>query len=343
MRNLIPRCLLLAFFAVTPQLLAQSDSRQFHASIAPLPEENLASACRFDLWIANPSKSVTATWITYDRGFDISKYYEDPDVRAFAETHQLALMMAHQCPARNPANGEMDMDVSHGIGRTVSAALKTFAEQSSHSELSHSKLIMLGFSGTGVLFARLVAYMPDRVVAAILTAPEQGEPFGIEHIDLSTTAFNVPELIVVGGNDDHVGTQRPYDYFLRHWNRGAPWTFLVQNKIPHCCVINVKPLILEWLDSVIRLRKPEPDRQLRPVTREGWMGMIRRCENVSHDHWGEPLWNVCDAYVQSAGHSARKDFQVAGWLPTRKFARDWLTYIQQQDHSANSFPNPDNR
>ena len=29
----------------------------------------------------------------------------------------------------------------------------------------------------------------------------------------------------------------------------------MQNGIPHCCVINVKALILRWLDEVIQARK----------------------------------------------------------------------------------------
>jgi hypothetical protein len=252
-------------------------------------------------------------------------------------------MMAHQCPAKAPATGEMDMGLSRDIARTIFAALKDFAEQSGQNELSDSKLILLGFSGTGVLFARLVVFAPERIVAAILAAPGQGEPFGIEHIELSGLALNVPQLIVVGGSDDHVGTQRPYDYFLRHWNRGAPWTFLVQNKIPHCCVINVKPLILEWLGDVVSLRQPKPDKPLRQIPLKGWFGAMRPCDVISHDHWGEPLWNVCSASVQTIGRNAPTGFQIAGWLPTKEFAQHWLSYIQQQEHPANSFPNPGGR
>ena len=86
------------------------------------------------------------------------------------------------------------MDLSHGMARTIFAALKNFAEQSGHNDLSDSKLILLGFSGTGLLFARFVAYSPDRVVAPILTALGQGDPFGIEKVDLPDDALHVPEL-----------------------------------------------------------------------------------------------------------------------------------------------------
>jgi hypothetical protein len=29
-------------------------------------------------------------------------------------------------------------------------------------------------------------------------------------------------------------------YFRRHFDQGAPWTFVVQNKAPHCCIMNAK-------------------------------------------------------------------------------------------------------
>jgi hypothetical protein len=43
--------------------------------------------------------------------------------------------------------------------------------------------------------------------------------------------------------DRITGTQRPYAYFRKYFDRGASWTFVVQNKTPHCCVINAKTLM----------------------------------------------------------------------------------------------------
>ena len=66
----------------------------------------------------------------------------------------------------------------------------------------------------------------------------------------------------------------------------------MQNNISHCCVINVEPLILEWLDEVTKLRKPTANKPLRQISLERWVGVIRHCNLASHDHWGESLWNV---------------------------------------------------
>ena len=95
---------------------------------------------------------------------------------------------------------------------------------------------------------------------------------------------------------------------------------------------------LEWLDEVIRLRKPTANKPLHQISTERWVGVVRHCDMSSHDHWGESLWNVCSASVQTAGRKPPSDFQIAGWLPT-KVARHWLSYVQEQEHPANSFPN----
>jgi len=47
--------------------------------------------------------------------------------------------------------------------------------------------------------------------------------------------------------------------------KGAPWAFLVQNGIQHCCAINAKALVLRWLDEVA----------MRPFNRSsGFYGFI---------------------------------------------------------------------
>jgi dienelactone hydrolase len=315
---------------------------EFKTTIHPLPNENLNGPCSFELSIPNPAKRVRAVWITYDRGYDISRYYSDADVRGFARRQAIALILAHQCPAKSPLTGEqgeMDMDVSRGVARTIFAALDDFSRQSNHAEISSAKLIVLGFSGIGAMFGHFVRYTPNRVVAAILANPGQTDPYGMKDIDLGAPALGVPQFIVTGGSDGRGGTQRPYDYFSRHRARGAPWLFLVQNGIPHCCIINAKALILEWLDQMIKLREPASDRPLRTIDdSKGWNGFIRPCEAVRRDHWGEPLWNVCSASVQPA-HLPTPTDQIAGaWFPTHRLALDWLAFIRERKHPADSFP-----
>lgn len=235
------------------------------------------------------------------------------------------------------------MEMSRGVARSIFAALHDFARQSDHPEISGAKLVVMGFSGIGAMFGHFVRYAPDRVVAAILANPGQTEPYGMKDMNLGPDALAVPQLIITGGIDDRGGTQRPWDYFNRHWVRGAPWMFVVQNGLPHCCVINVKSLVLEWLSEILRLRQPAANVPLRPIDiRAGWNGFIRPCENGKRDTWGGNDWNVCHASVRPVG-ALPPTGQVAGaWFPTRRLASDWLVFIQEPKHPADSFPDGKN-
>jgi hypothetical protein len=148
-------------------------------------------------------KPVRAVWITYDRGYDISRYYSDADVTYFAKKQAIALLLAHQCPAKIPPTGErgeMDMDMSQGVARSIFAALDDFARQSHHPEISGAKLIVMGFSGIGAMFGHFVRYAPDRVLAAILANPGQTEPLRHEGDELWPCCARSSAILYYGRN-----------------------------------------------------------------------------------------------------------------------------------------------
>jgi hypothetical protein len=214
---------LILFFALCSPLLAQS----YQTTVTPLPDENFSGPCHFDITLPAGNHRIRAVWVIFDRGRDIMKFYSDRDVVEFARERDLAMMMPHQCPGKNAPGGseEMDMEPSHGVGRAVFTALCQFAEQANHPELSSAKLILLGFSGTGALFAHFVGFAPDRVVASIPTDPGHYDPVGMDNVHLSAAALSVPELILAGGADKVSGTQKPYDYFLFYRKAGRPVGF----------------------------------------------------------------------------------------------------------------------
>jgi hypothetical protein len=240
----------------------------------------------------------------------------------------------------------MNVDPSRGIGRALLAALGQLALSSGHGELGSAKLILLGFSGTGSLVARLAEFAPDRVLAVIPTAPGHFEPFGMETINLSPRALAIPELILVGSSDAVSGTQRPYDYFSRHFHQGGPWTFVVQNKAPHCCIMNAKALILLWVDAVVVQR----------LTRAtGWYGFIKSqpseaidCPDQSapvrsswcrgtKDGWDGANWSVAAATIARRPNPV-KGMMLAGWLPTRTFAKEWVSFVTKPEHPVRMPP-----
>ena len=331
------RRIVILFIVLSSSVSAQS----YQTTVKPLPDENFSGPCHYEITLPAGNHRIRAVWVIFDRGRDIMKFYSDRDVVEFARGHDMAVMMPHQCPAKNAPGGseEMDMEPSHGIGRALFTALSQFAEQANHPELSSAKLILLGFSGTGALFAHFVGFAPDRVVASIPTDPGHYDPVGIDNVHLSAAALSVPELILAGGADKVCGTQKPYDYFLFYRKQGAPWGFVVQNKTPHCCIINAKSLILLWLTKVIELRVPSPSAPLRKInTDDGWMAFMRTCPSQIHDTWGNLTWDVCDASIQPAGHSAPQNQITAGWFPTQEIARAWLAFVKEPDHPTTSLP-----
>jgi hypothetical protein len=142
-------------------------------SVAPLPDEDLKTPCGYELTLLDPARPVQAVWVIFDRGRDMLRYYGDPDVHAFALRHHWALLFPFHCPAKSytaPGEaGEMNVDPSKGLGRALFTALIQLADRAHHPELTSSKLILLGFSGTGSLVARFAGFAPDRMAAVIAT------------------------------------------------------------------------------------------------------------------------------------------------------------------------------
>jgi hypothetical protein len=121
--------------------------------------------------------------------------------------------------------------------------------------------------------------------------------------------------------------------------QGAPWGFVVQNKTPHCRIINAKSLILLRLTKIIESRGPSPRAPLRKINMDdGWIGFMRICLSQIHDTWGNVTWDVCGASIKPAGHSAPSGQIPAGWFPTQGIARAWLAFVKAPSHPTTSLP-----
>jgi hypothetical protein len=322
----------------------------FQTSVAPQPDEDLAAACRYEITLTDPSMTVKGVWVIFDRGRDMLRWYGDPDVQAFAQLQGWALLLPFHCAAKSYSapleRGDMNIDPAKGAGRTLFVALTQLAQSSHHPELASSKLILLGFSGAGSLVGRLAGYAPDRVLAVIATGPGHFDPLGVDTINLSPQSAAVPQLIVTGSADAISGTRRPYAYFRKYFDQGAPWTFVVQNRTPHCCIINIKRLALRWLDAVVIQRL---------TRRVGWYGFVKTATSDTaecptpyppvvpiwcrgtKDSWGNDNWWVSTATIARRSEPPRQ-MMPAGWLPTRAFAKQWLAFVTQPQHPITSLP-----
>jgi hypothetical protein len=287
------------FIVVACMLCTSADARteQYRTNVAPTSAETMLRPCEYELTLRDASKPVKAVFVIVERGWQVGNLYFDPDV----------------------------------TGRALFEALSQFAEQSHHPELATSKLILFSFSGGGSLVARMVGYSPERILAAVAYAPGHREPFGIDTVALPEKALSVPQFIIVNGADKICGTQRPYAYFEKY-RRRVPLTFMVQNKVPHCCVMNVTHIVLLWLAEVVDWQNSVTN---KPAARNGadsWRGFIATSDAGVKDDWKEPVWNVVDAWIGSADHTAPEDAKDAGWMPSKRFAEAWLAFEKEREH-----------
>jgi len=302
-----------------------ANATRYVTNVAPLPDENIASPCRYELVIANPNLSVRAVFVVFERGRDLRRIYEHLEKSSFALRHQLALMMPFHCrekagTANDEPGNDMDMNPAHGLARALFTALEQFAQTTGHSELTSSKLIFLGFSGTGSLVARMVAYAPDRTVASIAAAPGHWEPLGINTVELSGATLAVPQLIIANSDDKVSGTRRPYEYFKKYYSQGAPMAFLIQNGVPHCCIVNTENFVKSWLEEVIRQRNPSAGEPLKPMDqKKGWRLFLQTKDTDTKDTWGDKT-SVVTAAITRSQAELPEGYLPAGWVPTTKLA-----------------------
>lgn len=208
----------------------------------------------------------------------------------------------------------MIIEPAKGVGRALFTALVQFG-----GSVASAPVIAMGWSGAGALVARLAGYRPERYLAGIAYAPGQYDPLGMDTIELSRDAIRAPQLIIANGGDNVNGTERPYNYFRKYFDKGAPWTFAVQNRTPHCCLQNAQTLILDWLDGVLS------------TPPKSWKhGYITVALSNVTDTWHRPLFNATLARVSE---KAGRDLP-AGWLPSTTFARDWLEFVQRPNPIA---------
>lgn len=257
---------------------------------------------------------VRAAWVIFDRGQDYLQWFRDRRVRSFASEHDLALVLAMHC--RSKEREDMIVLPEKGVGRSLFSALGQFADSEGRPELKAVGIIAMGWSGAGSLVGRLAGYKPERYVAGIAYAPGQYEPLGMDTIDLSDKAMSSPQLIIANGGDKINGTERPYGYFKKHYERGAPWTFVVQNRTPHCCLQNAQTLILEWLRAILS------DRERLGAGDHGYI-TVELAEVV--DEWKRPVFNVVSCRIGPKGMGKRGELP-SGWMPSSMFSREWLVF-----------------
>jgi hypothetical protein len=292
-------------------------------TVNPLPDEEILQPCEYRIVLPETTGPIRAAWVIFDRGQDYVQWFRDRRVRGFANEHRLALVQARHC--RSKERSDMIVLPEKGVGRALFSALDQFAASEGRPELKSARIIAMGWSGAGALAARLAGYRPERFLAGIAYAPGQYEPLGMDTIELTGQALLSPQLIIANGGDNINGTERPYGYFKKHYERDAPWTFVVQNRTPHCCLQNAQNLILEWLRAVLT---NDPSR-----IGAGDYGYITVEATNVVDEWKRPVFNAKSSRIGRKGKARRGEIQ-AGWMPSSMFAQEWLVFTGRRSPVA---------
>jgi hypothetical protein len=325
--------------------------RQYRTLVTPEAGETLQGRCSYQLLLPVADHPVQSVFVIFERGWQLGNLYYDAAMVSFAAEHEMGLLLAQHC--RSKEREDMDVVPEHGIGRALFTALNQFASDSHHPELAQSALTFFSFSGGGSLVARMTGFAPGRTLAAIASAPGQYEPLGMDTIDLPKEALAVPQLIIANGADNVNGTARPYFYFQKYRKQGAPFTFVIQNRTPHCCVANVVPLMLSWLDAVIRERQPSSKgTPLRSINqKQEWTGRLEVEDSGVKDTWKTKSWNVSNVDAEPASEKAEdravpeilltntndRDVPsdgelVTSWLPSKRFVGSWMEFEKAREH-----------
>jgi hypothetical protein len=336
----------LAVLAFGP--LSFAETRQYRTKVAPKQGETLAGPCAYQITLPQSNRPVRGVLVIFDRGEQVRDLVSDAAVVRFAAQSDLGFLLAQHCPAKRIK--DIDVVPANGIGRALITALDQFGSVSNHPELSRSAMIYFGMSGTGSLAARMVDFIPERTIGSVEYVPDQEDPVGIDTVTISDKALAVPQFIIANGGDKDVGTARPYAYFEQYRKRGAPLTFLIQNRTPHCCVANIVPVMLAWLADVVRLRVRSVGEGLLPIDQTpGWFGTLQVGESgVKEEDPSLKVWNAVGAKISPSRENMSSgldiprspdDKQVPSsatllpvWLPSREFAQTWLAFAQMEKH-----------
>jgi dienelactone hydrolase len=317
-------CFTTALIIISADRLLAQTLEEHKTVVAPLPDEDILYPCEYRLLLPESADPVKAVWVVFDRGQDYLRWYLDRQVQAFAREHRLALVLAMHC--RSKEREDMIVEPAKGVGRALFTALDQFAASENRAELKTAPLIAMGWSGAGSLVGRLAGYRPERYLAGIAYAPGQYEPLGMDTIALSQNAIRMPQLIIANGADNINGTERPYAYFRKYFDKGAPWTFVIQNRTPHCCLQNVQTLILDWLRAILAT----PSKSWGA----GKHGYITVEFSRVSDEWKRPVFNATSARVAETSREPASGELPAGWLPSSIFAEGWLAFVRRTDPIA---------
>ncbi len=298
-------------------------------SVAPLPGEDLAGPCVYDLSILDPTVPVRGVLVIFDRA-DSNQLVANAQVQRVAASMNFALLLPHQCYAAS--FGDLQMNAAKGPARALTAALNQLAIQTAHPELIYAPLMLYGFSSAGVLAATMANAMPSRVLGVMIYAGASPQ-LQLNEVTPAQATLSIPYLVLSSDADIAAGTSRDQQFFRSGWTAGAPWSWAVQHNVTHCCTASTLPIILPWIAAVENQRLTSTG-TVAPVSNAAGQVNLYTC--TPSGLWDVTGYQNCEfTFAALSGASGAQPNATAvsgasgsaGWLPDQASAAAWLAWV----------------
>lgn len=280
-------------------------------------EQEMPSGANYDkaefkLWHPNSTNLLKAAVILVPGSNDDGRsMVDDAGWQAFATEQKLALV---GCRFTDKPHVESSIEeyvaASRGTGLALLEALKAFAVQSNHLELSEAPLLLWGMSAGGQYNYEFVAWKPERVVAFVVNKG------GVYYTALtSKVARSVPGILFVGGKDLEGRTKGIAGLFAINRRAGALWALAEEPEAAHVVGRSID-VAKVFFEDALALRLTAGSAELKVISEEnGYIGDPRTKTFHRRSVW-------------------ERSNSLTSWLPTERVARAWQAMLTETPFDA---------
>lgn len=295
-------------------LLAQSAFAATHDVAMPPKDGEKYKSADFRLWIPDNVKTIRAIIVRQHgcgrKGID---HADDLQWQALAAKYDAALLGTHFQQSKECKDW---FDPANGSERAFFDALKHFATESKHPELTEVPWAIWGHSGGSLWACHMTNRHPERVIAV------WGRSQALtEYVD---KALQVPIVFNYGEGEKtgqfasvHKNSQAAYTAYRP---KGALWAIAIDPKSSHDCR-NSRALAVLFFDKMLTARLSKDSNKLQPAKEIAWRGHPDTFD------------------VQSPASSIGDPKQYTIWLCDKEYAQAWQEYCKTGEVKDTTAPN----
>jgi poly(3-hydroxybutyrate) depolymerase len=301
-------CVAVVLAAIWPATrpIAQTAQNVLEESVPP--GENYDKA-DFRLWYPSgvPAFDAVLVLVPGSNG-DGRSMADDAFWQEFATKHKLAIVACRLTDKPHDQSFIEDyVNVSHGSGQALLAAMAAFAKRANHAEIATAPILLWGMSAGGEFNYEFAVWKPERVAAFIVN---KGNIYYTALTPRETR--RVPAILFVGATDLEFRTNTIVGLFAVNRRGGALWSLAEEPGTAHA-VGRSRDLGAMFFEDVLPLRLGGPivngQATLRPIDeKSGFVGDLKA------------------QTFQSAATAGALNAPTA-WLPTERIAHAWQAVV----------------